>query len=232
MILYRHHSLDDLIDLDDISGAMRELAEDDPATPHPGGLPVTMRADASVCGSYTIEDGRRCCLYWHHDQLILRTPEQCRLALFRREADRLLTDLLPGGAIAMQADGDMATFTLRDGSGASLFAITYAARRYQAMFGMGGMIAYTPDETLGDFDFFVGVRDAVDELKTIAAACAALAGSAAPIDGLVMARSGQTCPRAGLWAACRHLDTWRDLATGACLPPIEGAAVDWVWVRE
>lgn len=232
MYLYRHHTIDDLIDLDDATGVSHPLPPDQADALHAGGLPIAFRADAAVRGSYTIEDGRLCSLYWTSDHvLVLRTPDQPRLALFRRGADRLLVDLMPGASMAITDDGDMATFSLTDSAGANIFAFSYEAQRYRTLFGMGSMIAFTPDDTLGDWDFFVGARTAFDELKRIALACAVLAGTA-PATGLTMARSGEPCPRAGLWVACRYLDTWRSLAAGEALPHIQQKIEDWLWMQE
>lgn len=235
MILYWHHTIDDLIDLDDQTGTAHPLPPEQADALHAGGLPIAFRADAKVRGSYTIEDGRRCCLYWTDDPvLVLRTPDQRRIDLFRRGADRLLVELMPGASISIIADGDLATFSLRDAKGTSLFDFTYEAQPYRTLFGVGSMIAFTPDDTLADWDFFVATQIAFDELTMVARACALLAGasSSAADTGPTMARSGSPCPRAGLWVACRHLDTWRNVAADETLPGIDGQPEDWVWMND
>lgn len=173
MYIFAHHSAVDVIDLDDRSGHWAPVPDDDSLMV--GQMSMLQRADFSVRGSYTMEHGKRCAFYWTDDgELVFRTPDECRFALFRREAGGTLIDLMPGLAVGLQpaATGDchplpgMSTFSLTGANGVSLFAITYDAARYVLAYRSN--FTFTPDEDLGDWDFFVAVKRAVDELAAIA----------------------------------------------------------------
>lgn len=230
MILYRHHCCSDFIELDDASGALRPIAE--AVEPHWDGLAwIGMRIDAAIRGSYTIEDGRRCCLYWNDaHELVLRadggTHPALRLPLFRRGADDAALALIPGLQLRREASkhaADRSTVSLHDGAGALLFAIDYDAMRYLALLGMNSMIAHVPDEELGDWDFFVALETAVHDLELLAKAAA---GGG---DGLVLAASGEPAAGGGWWFACHHLAVNRHLAVGERVLEVDGAGDTWVW---
>lgn len=172
--LYRHDTAGDFIDIDDRTGAWCSVSQDPDNPPLIGAMPVTMRVGEEFRGSYTIENARRCCLYWNDEQeLVFRTHDGRRLCLFRYETDGALTDMAPDLQVQLEpatyADGremqGMSVFSLRNPAQGTLYEITYDSLAYTRMFGIASMLAFIPDEELGDFDFFVGTKRAVDELR-------------------------------------------------------------------
>ena len=175
--LYRHDTAGDLIEIDDATGTWRAAPQDSDHPPLIGAMPVTMRVGEEFRGSYTIEDERRCYLYWNDErELVFRTHDGRRLSLFRFEADGALTDLAPDLQVQLEpaTDGDgrettgMSVFSLRDPAQGTLYEITYDSFAYARMFGIASMLTFIPDEELGDFDFFVGAKRAIEELRTSA----------------------------------------------------------------
>jgi len=65
-----------------------------------------------------------------------------------------------------------------------------------------------PDEDLSDWDFFVAVEREIVELRQLARARAAIEGGQTQQAGcgepLVMLRSGEPAPRAGIWVCVYH----------------------------
>ncbi len=55
MYIYRHHTADDLLDLDDSTGIAVQVTESDEAKISVGPAPLALRARHEVRGSYTIE---------------------------------------------------------------------------------------------------------------------------------------------------------------------------------
>lgn len=140
---------------------------------------ITQRETALVRGSYTIENGRRYCLFWTDEhELVFMTPDSQCVRLFKREGDGALTDLAPRLHVQLKpaTDGDgrdmpgMNTFSLHDPEGGVTHEVTYDAAAYVRQFGMASMMSFIPDEDLGDWDFFVGAKQGLDELKAIARA--------------------------------------------------------------
>jgi len=175
--LYRHDTAGDFIDIDDCTGALCAVPKDPDNPPFIGAMPVTMRVGEEFRGSYTMEDEQRCCLYWNDDrELVFRTHDGRRLCLFRVEADGALTDLAPDLQVQLEpaTHGDgremqgMSVFSLRDPVHGTLYEITYDSLAYARMFGIASMLTFIPDEELGDFDFFVGAKRAVEELRKTA----------------------------------------------------------------
>lgn len=243
VILYAHSSTSDLIEIDDDSARWRMVQEDAENPVYCGAMGIVHRMRQSVRGSYTVENDRRCCLYWSNDQeLIFRTHDGKRLCLFKRESDGLLIHMAPYIQAHLQSatygDGrevrGMSTFSLRDGVGHTLYEITYDSLRYCEMFGMASMLTFIPDEDLSDWDFFVGAKKAVDQLTIIARACAQLI-NAPPArtmgdDDVLMADTGMRCPHAGLWAPCRHDGLWHALSADEPMPDHDGIPATWVLI--
>lgn len=172
--LYRHDTAGDFIDIDDRTGAWCAAPQDPDNPPLIGAMPVTMRVGQEIRGSYTTENERRCCLYWNDErELVFRTHYGRRLCLFRYEADGTLTDLAPDLQVQLEpatyGDGremqGMSVFSLHDPVQGTLYEITYDSLSYVRMFGIASMLTFIPDEELGDFDFFVGAKRAVEELR-------------------------------------------------------------------
>lgn len=175
MYLFAHYTAADVIDLDDLTGNWAPILDDDDEPLMVGQMSMLQRADFSVRGSYTVEHEKRCFFYWTDDnELVFRTPDERRFGLFRRENDGKLIELIPGMSVDLQpalvhgcrALPTMSTFTLTGADGATLFAITYDSARYLQAYQSN--VTFTPDEDLSDWDFFVAVKRAVDELTGIA----------------------------------------------------------------
>lgn len=241
MYIYRHHTADDVIDLDDRTGLWHPVPEENGEPIFIGSMPVSMRADFSIRGSYTIENEKRCCFYWTDDgELVFRTPDNQRFCVFRRERGGLLIDLMPNVSVILQpatyGDGraipDTSTFSLVDAAGETLFEISYDSTRYLQYY--LGNFTFAPDEDLSDWDFFVAVKRAVEELRIIARSCAVISAdnpnSAALAANVVIAKSGTACPRAGVWVACHDLSERRMLSAGDPTPDVDGRQEAWVWI--
>jgi hypothetical protein len=241
MHIYRHHTAVDVIDLDDRTGLWLPVAEEDGEPIFTGSMPISMRADFSIRGSYAIENEKRCSFYWTDDgELVFRTPDNQRFCLFRREPGGILIDLMPNVSADLQpatySDGraipDMSTFSLVDGVGKTLFEISYDSTRYLQYY--LGNFTFVPDEDLSDWDFFVAVKRAVEELRIIARSCAVISAenpkTAALAADVVIAETGTRCPRAGIWVACRHLCERRMLCAGDHIPDVDGHGEMWVWI--
>jgi hypothetical protein len=177
--IFDHSTVSDFIDIDVASGSW-QLLPDDPDDPSVVGCAsIVQRENASVRGSYTVENGRRYCLSWTDEhELVFMTPDSQYIRLFRREANGALTDLAPRLRVQLEPATDdagrdmlgMNTFSLHDPEGGITHEVTYDAAAYVRQFGMASMMSFVPDEDLGDWDFFVGAKQALDELKAIARA--------------------------------------------------------------
>lgn len=239
MYIFRHHTAVDIIDLDDRTGNWVPVDEDDDNPIMVGQMSMAQRADFSIRGSYTIENEKRCCFYWNdQDELIFRTPDDRRLSFFRREADGHLTELKPDSQIellpATYSDGrsipNMSTFRLVESS-MPLFEITYDSEFYlQAYL---GNFTFAPDEDLSDWDFFVAVKSAIEELALIARSVSQKPTAPLKVEineEILVAETGAPCPRTGLWVPATRLDIRCTINQGAPVPDIEGRAGAWVWV--
>lgn len=243
MYIYRHHTAVDLIDLDDQTGLWVPVPKSDDGPIFVGSMSIALRADFEIRGSYTVENEKRCCFYWTDDaELVFRTHDNRRFGLFRRERDGKLLDLMPQLTVDLQPStyGDgraipkMSTFRLIDADGSNLFEISYDSERYLQYY--LGNFTFVPDEDLSDWDFFVAVKRAVEELKIIARSCALVSEdspkTAAVQADLIIAETGTASPRAGRWVACHHLSIRCRLSVGEMVPDIDGQHEKWVWVGE
>jgi len=177
--IFHHSTVSDFIDIDVASGSW-QLLPDDPDDPSVVGCAsIVQRENTAVRGSYTVENGRRYSLFWTDEhELVFMTPYSQRVRLFRRETNGALTDLAPRLRVQLEPATDddgrdmpgMNRFTLHDPEGGVTHEVTYDAAAYVRQFGMASMMSFIPDEDLGDWDFFVGAKQALDELKAIARA--------------------------------------------------------------
>lgn len=243
VLLYAHSTVSDLIEIDDNSARWRIIQDEAENPVHCGAMGIAHRMRQSVRGSYTIENERRCCLYWSNDQqLIFRTHNDKRMCLFKRESDGVLAHQAPYIQAHLQAatysDGremrGLSKFSLRDDAGRTLYEITYDSLRYCEMFGMASMLTFIPDEDLSDWDFFVGTKKAMDQMTIIARACAKLTSAPSARtrsdDDVLIADTGTRCPRAGLWAPCLHDGLWCALSLGEAMPGNDGIPTTWVLI--
>ena len=177
--IFHHSTVSDFIDIDIATGHWQPLPDDPDGLSVAGCASIVLRENASVRGSYTIENGRRYCLFWTDErELVFMTPDSQCIRLFRRETNGALTDLAPHLRVQLKpaTDGDgrdmpgMNTFTLHHPEGGVTHEVTYDAGAYVRQFGMASMMSFVPDEDLSEWDFFVGAKQALDELKAIARA--------------------------------------------------------------
>lgn len=242
MLIYQHHTADDVIELDRDTGLWRHVDEDEAIAP--GELAISWRHSYPIAGSYTVEDGHRYCMYWSAGKtLLLRTPDQIEYPLFRYLGDGRYQDLRAGLTVTLDAaherDGSTRAgynaVRVLDAGGAVLHEATYHAQPYLDLY-LSDFSA--GDRDLGSWDFFVDLTRGIEEMaeKSVPAGAAPLlAGAAAPVpdasaDTLLQARSGQPCPRAGTWVAAERLDARQRFDQGAVLPRHDGHAVTWLWV--
>lgn len=243
MYIYRHHTTDDLLDLDDSTGIAVQVTESDGAKISVGPTPLALRARHEVRGSYTIESGRRCACYWNDErELVFLTPDGERFVLFQIDAEGRVQARMPGTGVtlapAVDSEGKeiagFSIFVLADGSGRSCFETVYESMAYLTLFGLNSMLAFVPDEELSDWDFFLAVGRTVDELGAIARASASLFAdnpfAAALAAGVVIADTGACCGRTGLWAACRQPEERCVRHLGELMPQADGQDDTWVWV--
>jgi len=177
--IFHQSTVSDFIDIDVARGHWQPLPDDPDNAPVVGCASIVQRENASVRGSYTIENGRRYCLFWTDErELVFMTPDSQCIRLFRRETNGALTDLAPQLHVKLEpatyGDGrdmpGMNRFTMHDPEGRTTHEVIYDAAAYVRQFGMASMMSFVPDEDLGDWDFFVGAKQALDELKAIARA--------------------------------------------------------------
>ena len=239
MLIYRHHTCVDVIDLDDRTGRWIPVDRNGDRPAIVGHMSMAQRAWSRIGGSYAIENDRRLYFFWNEEgELVLRTDD-LRLALFRRAPDGGLVELLPQWSVdlcaARSGDGrempGMSAFTVSDGDGDTLVELRYDSARYMRYY--LGNFTFVPDEDLRDWDFFAALESELVELRLLARARAAAEGMYAQGDGCgeapVTLRTGQAAPRAGTWAAVHHLQWRLRLERGDLAPDIEGASDTWVW---
>jgi hypothetical protein len=175
--IFHHSTASDLIDIDVASGHWLPVQEDPDKPFHVGCASIVQRENAMVRGSYTVENGRRYCLLWTEEhELVFMTPDSQCVRLFKREANGALTDLAPRLDVLLQpatyGDGrampGMSTFSLHVPESGITHEVTYDSAAYIRLFGMASMLTFIPDEDLGDWDFFVGAKHGLDELRSIA----------------------------------------------------------------
>lgn len=240
MRMYRHHTAVDVIDLDDETGHWVALEKNKDGPIRVGQMPMAMRADGDIRGSYAIESETRYYFYWNgQSELIFRTGEE-RFCLFRREADGGLEDLAPGLVVDLRPASDgpgrgnpgESLFSLAEPDSGRCVKVRYDAGRYLQYY--LGNFTYVPDEDLSDWDFFVYVKYTVEELKLLARARAlGLTSGASEFvqsDKLLVVRTGEAAGRAGLWAAAHHLDRRCWLERDETAPDVDGRHETWVWL--
>ena len=109
MLIFRHHTCSDVIELDEATGYWRPIADDD--RPSVGALGVAHLDGYDLCGSYTIEGGRRYCMYWAKDhRFALMLPSAEVIYICKHEEGRIEM-LTPGIRCEIEdsrsADGQM-----------------------------------------------------------------------------------------------------------------------------
>jgi hypothetical protein len=244
MWLYRHHTCNDLIDLDHETRRWRPIDDSE----KPAGAKVL--ADLPVRGSYELDGERRFFKYWTDDErLVFRTPEGKTFELCRKLADG--STLLPAPELrivvkpAVYSNGNSRVgynqVTVEDAQGTVLYETSYHAEPYVRLYA-SDITASSAIDTLADWDFFVALQGAAEAFAQRAAGgvvplTLAADGSAAVQGGMVRAEdltivsSGDTCPRSGIWAVVSDLRGLATLTKGAVVPQHKGQDVQWVWSR-
>lgn len=171
MLLYHHHTADDVIELNDATGSWRPVAEADHISP--AELAIAYRHSYPICGSYTIENDQRYFLYWTPGKvLVFRTPEGVRHELFKYIAEEKYRDLMNGARVTLTAstfrDGRLnpgfSDFKLIDKHGNVLHQLRYFSQKYLDFYLQD--FTYTPDRDLSDWDFFVALQRGIEEMAS------------------------------------------------------------------
>jgi len=244
MWLYRHHTCDDIIDLDHSTGRWRPVAESE----KPKGARVL--ADLPVRGSYTVEDDRRYFVYWtDDDRFVFRADDGKAFEICRK---------LPNGAVvlpkpelrcviapARYGDGrlrqGMSEVRLIATSGEVKYELVYNSERYLRLY-QSDYTAAASLQDLSDWDFFVALQGAVEIFSERAASGrvpltldqhgkATIGEADLSQDDLVFADSGTHCPRTGVWVSVDDVRESRHVREATLMPDLHGRSTRWVWSR-
>lgn len=177
MLVYCHHTGGDVIDLDEVSGTWFSVDMRDHVAA--GRLAVWERCKHPVAGSYTIEDGKRYALFWNGaGELVFLTPDNARYVLFQHVGGGRFEDRMDGIKfelreinMAGQRDG-CSEFRLVGPRAQLLHRMTYFALRYRVLYMSD--FTFSSNRHLSDWDFFVALIRAVDELKRRSAEASAM----------------------------------------------------------
>jgi hypothetical protein len=166
VLLYRHHTSGDVIDFDPATGHWRYVEED--RHPAVSALSTAYRRNAPIPGTYTVEDQRMYCMYWTPEGvLVLHMPDQRRHALFRHGGgeDDQLEDMRQGLRIELAGTpgrNGYNTLRISGADGHVIHQLTYHALPYTLLYGAD--FTYN-DRILADWDFFEGLKDAIEDLE-------------------------------------------------------------------
>lgn len=239
VILARHHTSGDLITLDENNPDWHALPEEE--WPTDGDTPLELRHSVPVKGSYYQHESQRYCAYWTSDgDFCFRDSSDHVWPLFHRNSRgeistraRVETTIAPALDTSGFERAGFLSFTLSL-DGQRVFAIDYDARLFRRLY----QSDTTPfaDRTLGSWDFFVGVHEAVEFLNSAARQANSQADSSS--DAVVLPTSetpitlatGQTCSRAGRWGRVDDLYENHLLFEGEIMPKSRGHEVQWVWL--
>lgn len=245
MWLYRHHTADDIIDLDHETGSWRPVAEAE----KPVG--ATVLANLPIEGSYEIEDGKRYYAYWASDgRFYFRSFDDVLIEICHKQNDGSILMRDPGMHCSIEpakyADGrlrqELSQVRILSATGAPLYELTYNAEYYRRLY-LADVTAAAAERDLTDWDFFVALQAAFPLFRersesgrvvlTIAHDDTANIGSVTVArDELLFAQSGTACPRTGVWAAVNDLRHNANVKHGEPLPEHNGHPVEGVWTRE
>jgi len=239
VILARHHTSADLIALGETDADWHALPESE--WPADGETPLELRHAVPVRGSYYQHENQRYCAYWSSvGDFCFRDSSDHVWPLFHRDADGAIS-MRPGVetsiAPALDTSGferaGFLRFSLSVG-GERVFTIDYDGRPFRRLY----QSDTTPfsDRTLGSWDFFVGVHEAVEALKKAATLESDLPETPktesppAAFETPITRVSGQTCSRTGRWGRVDDLHHSHLLFEGEIMPKSQGHEVQWVWL--
>lgn len=165
VILARHHTNADLISLSETDAHWHALPESE--WPADGETPLELRHSAPVRGTYYQQDNQRFYAYWSSDgDFCFRDNNDHVWPLFHRDVDggivtraRILTTIAPATDASGFERAGFLEFTLSLDD-KRVFEMDYDARLFRRLYQ-----SETPPfsaRTLGSWDFFVGVHEAVD----------------------------------------------------------------------
>jgi hypothetical protein len=172
VILARHHTCDDLIALSETDNHWHAIPEEQ--WPADGEAPLHLRDSMSVKGTYFQRDTVRFCAYWSEaGDFCFRNSADQVFRLFHRDSNGNTSaygDISATISPAINTTGPtpqrlLAFDLILNGQKISHFK--YDGELFRQLF-QSDTTAFT-DRTLGSWDFFVGVSEAVDALKRHAA---------------------------------------------------------------
>jgi hypothetical protein len=239
VILARHHTSGDLIALSQTTGDWYALPEDE--WPSDGEVPLDLRHSMPVRGSYYQNESQRYCAYWSSDgDFCFRDSNDQTWPLFHRDDEGRVsprsaveTSIAPARDATGFERAGFLTFALTI-DGIRRCAIDYDARLFRNLH----QSDTTPfsDRTLGSWDFFVGVHEAVDALNAAAKKMSAPSEACRDTQGSFTSEppitllTGQSCTRAGRWGRLDDLHENHLLFEGETMPRSCGHEVQWVWL--
>lgn len=244
MWLYQHHTLDELIDLDPSTLATR------PVQDHEKPAHARVLEDLPVQGSYTVESGHRYYKFWTSDDTyVFAADDGFILPMCRQRPDGTTQMLVPGLHVRIDPvsredvgyEPGLSTVRIEDGNGQLLYTTRYNATLYRRLH-ENDLTAAAIDQDLSDWDFFIALQRGLDVLNERAVTNARplmvnddqqadIDGELRSVDDLLMARTGEFCPRAGVWACIDDLNATATLAEGDSIPDNRGRDSNWVWSR-
>lgn len=167
MWIYRHHPCSDVIDLDESSGRWRPVADDD--RPRIGALSIAHRDSYPICGSYTIEDEQRYCMYWADGKrFAFMMPNGKVVDICRKHPNGRIEILTPGIHCeiepAIHAGGRLrqgfSRVRLLAEKEQLLFEASYNADPYLKLYNHD-FTAASAVQSLSDGDFFLALKEAI-----------------------------------------------------------------------
>ena len=240
VLLCRHHTAGDVISISEDSDDW--FAMDENERPSDGEVPLYARFDMEVRGTYFQIGTSRYCAYWDHSsRFCFRDNRDHVTALFQLDSDRKIRPL-HASIEAHVEPAKRASGALEQGK--SRFALTvdsecvsdvvYESQLFLRLYG-ADLTPFT-DRTIGSWDFFRGVVEAVEHLgsssnalqvpQTVEINPDIEPGGDIPISQ----RSGETCCKTGRWGRVDDLNEAHLLWKGEKMPRNRGADVEWVWL--
>ncbi|MCZ4305758.1 hypothetical protein [Denitromonas ohlonensis] len=237
VLLCRHHTADDVISLSMSTGDWFSVEERD--APSDGEVPLDARFDMAIRGTYYQGDTVRYCAYWDYsDRFCFRDNHDQITPLFERARNGKIRALhtsidavvepakKPSGALEqgksrfkLVVDGKVTT------------DVVYESQLFLRLYGAD--VTPFSDRTLGSWDFFVGVAEAVHCLSsehTHPEKSETAKHEWANVSLPISQHSGEVCEKNGRWGRVDDLKESHLLWKGERMPRNHGKNVDWVWL--
>ena len=240
LFLCAHHTAANVISISEDSADW--FAIDENEAPSDGEVPLDARFDMEVRGTYFREGTSRYCAYWDHaGRFCFRDNRDQVTPLFQRDSNGQIA-ALHDSIIALVEPAKKASGALEQGMGRfTLMAdnelvadVMYDSQFFLRLYGAD----FTPfaDRTLGSWDFFWGVVEAVENLESSSGALQrpheldTSVDASSDGDVPISQRSGETCCKDGKWGRIDDLGEAHLLWKGETMPRSRGADVEWVWL--